>query len=192
MRRTGARCSPAGSNPQRASTYCASGSGTTRRKALRMWRLSPLTGWVKKHSGSSGQLAGVHLPQGRPGRASRKRGRVTAATGRCMEPMRRCLVNDRERQRLVRHPGKALPAAIKRVARGVGIAAVQFKRRPPKQRTTCTANEVHRDGSAKAGASESSTLSSLLATRMGGGGLTEALIRARRCLAASQTPPGGS
>jgi hypothetical protein len=35
-----------------------------------MWRLSPLTGWVKKHSGSSGQLAGVHLPQGRPGRAS--------------------------------------------------------------------------------------------------------------------------
>lgn len=163
-----------------------------------MWRLSPLTGWVKKHSGSSGQLAGVHLPQGRPGRASslsRKgwvRGRVTAATGRRMEPMRRCLVNDRERQRLVRHPGKALPAAIKSVARGVGIAAVQFKRRRPKQQTTCTANEVHRDGSAKAGASESSTLSSLLATRMGGGGLTEALIRARRCLAASQTPPGGS
>lgn len=95
-----------------------------------MWRLSLLTEWAKKHSGSSGQLDGVHLPQGRPGRASRKRGCVTEAAGRCMEPTRGCLVNDRERQRSVRHPGKALPAAIKRVARRVGIAAVQFKQRP--------------------------------------------------------------
>jgi hypothetical protein len=75
-----------------------------------MWRRTLLTGWARKHSGSSGELDGVLLPQGGPGRDARKSRYVTAATDRCMEPMRRCLVNDRERQRSVRLPGKAPPA----------------------------------------------------------------------------------
>jgi len=163
-----------------------------------MWRLSPLTGWVKKHSGSSGQLAGVHLPQGRPGRASHQAPqgvgeRARHSSHRSAHGADAEVPGERQGASEVgSSSGKGSSSREKRVARGVGIAAVQFKRRRPKQQTTCTANEVHRDGSAKAGASESSTLSSLLATRMGGGGLTEALIRARRCLAASQTPPGGS
>lgn len=163
-----------------------------------MWRLSPLTGWVKKHSGSSGQLAGVHLPQGRPGRASHQAPqgvgeRARHSSHRSVHGADAEVPGERQGASEVgSSSGKGSSSREKRVARGVGIAAVQFKRRRPKQLTTCTANEVHRDGSAKAGASESSTLSSLLATRMGGGGLTEALIRARRCLAASQTPPGGS
>lgn len=163
-----------------------------------MWRLSPLTGWVKKHSGSSGQLAGVHLPQGRPGRASHQAPQGVGegarhSSHRSVHGADAAVPGERQGASEVgSSSGKGSSSREKRVARGVGIAAVQFKRRRPKKLTTCTANEVHRDGSAKAGASESSTLSSLLATRMGGGGLTEALIRARRCLAASQTPPGGS
>jgi hypothetical protein len=132
-----------------------------------------LTEQAKKHSGSSGQLDGVQLPLGRPGRASRKRLQVTAATGRCMEPTRRCLVNDRERQKSVRPPGKAPPVATKNAARGVGIAAVQFND-VRFTATSCTANEVHRNESAQASARESSALSSLLTARTGGGGLTEA------------------
>jgi hypothetical protein len=103
---------------ERASSRRASAGGTIRRQALRAWRRTPLTGQVSKRSGSSGQLDGVRLPQGRPGRAPRKRRYITAATGRCMEPMRRCLVNDRERQRSVRLPGKAPPVAKQRGAGG--------------------------------------------------------------------------
>jgi hypothetical protein len=77
-----------------------------------------------------------------------------------------------ERERSVRHSGKGSSSPNK--ARGVGI------------------EEMRRNESVEADARESSILSSLLTARTGGGGLTEAIARARRCLAASQAPSGGS
>lgn len=114
---------------------------------------------------------------GAPRKGVSQESHATTATGRCMEPRRVCRGRRKGASEVGSISGKGSSSPKK--ARGVGIAAY-------------TANEVHRNESAKAGARESSILSSLLTARTGGGGLTEAITRARRCLAAPQTPPGGS
>ena len=114
---------------------------------------------------------------GAPRKGVSQESHVATATGRCMEPTRVCRVRRKGVSEAGSISGKGSSSPKK--ARGVGIAAD-------------TANEVHRNESAEADVRESSILSSLLTARTGGGGLTEAITRARRCLAAPQTPPGGS
>jgi hypothetical protein len=101
-----------------------------------MWRLSLLTGWVKKHSGSSGQLAGVHLPQGRPGRAFHQAPqgvgeRARHSSHRSVHGADAEVPGERQgASEIGPSSGKGSSSREKRVARGVGIAAVQFKQRP--------------------------------------------------------------
>ena len=101
-----------------------------------MWRPSLLTEWVKKHSGSSGQLDDVHLPQGRPGRAFRQAPqgvgeRARHSSRRSVHGADAGVPGERQGASAVgSSSGKGSSSREKCVARGVGIAAVQFKQRP--------------------------------------------------------------
>lgn len=113
-------------------------------------------------------------------------GKVTAS-GRCMEPMRRCRTGDRERQRSVRSPGEAPPAPKRR-----GGSASQ-----PYKSAFASPRRQHGERGASERIARSECLRkqhSLLTSNRANGWewLTETGRRAQRCPAAPQAQLGGS